>query len=130
MKVLVTGGRTYDDYEYLSACLNKVQVDLIINGTAKGADQMSTKWAEEKKLPVLMYPALWQKEGMSAGILRNIRMLEEGRPHLVVAFAGGKGTAHMKSVAKAAGVPVWDTAVSSEFTIGEPVAEEVPVLDS
>jgi hypothetical protein len=33
-------------------------------------------------------------------------MLTEGRPHLVVAFAGGKGTANMIKQSKKAGVRV------------------------
>jgi UDP-N-acetylmuramoylalanine-D-glutamate ligase len=33
-------------------------------------------------------------------------MLRDGRPELVVAFPGGKGTAHMVKLARAAGVPV------------------------
>jgi hypothetical protein len=33
-------------------------------------------------------------------------MLREGRPELVVAFPGGKGTAHMVKLAMAAAVPV------------------------
>jgi hypothetical protein len=33
-------------------------------------------------------------------------MLREGRPELVVAFSGGKGTAHMVSLALAAGVRI------------------------
>jgi hypothetical protein len=41
----------------------------------------------------------------SAGPMRNERMLESG-PDLVVAFAGGKGTAHFVRLARAAGIEV------------------------
>lgn len=33
-------------------------------------------------------------------------MLQEGKPDLVVAFPGGRGTAHMTRIAQEAGVPV------------------------
>jgi hypothetical protein len=33
-------------------------------------------------------------------------MLAEGKPDLVVGFPGGRGTAHMCSIARAAGVEV------------------------
>jgi hypothetical protein len=36
-------------------------------------------------------------------------MLREGRPELVVAFKGGRGTAHMVTIAAAALVPVLKT---------------------
>lgn len=44
--------------------------------------------------------------GKAAGPIRNQRMLDEGKPDLVVAFPGGRGTADMVRRAKAAGVPV------------------------
>lgn len=34
------------------------------------------------------------------------KMLDEGKPDLVVAFPGGPGTAHMVRIARAAGVRV------------------------
>jgi hypothetical protein len=118
MNILACGGRDYDNREYMDKCLSQLMVTLLIHGNAKGADTQAGQWAADKGLPVLIFPALWHKEGKAAGIKRNIRMLEEGRPDLVVAFAGGRGTAHMKSIAKAAGVPVWDTAESEEFNVG------------
>jgi hypothetical protein len=47
----------------------------------------------------------WKRYGNAAGPIRNQRMLEWG-PDLVVAFAGGTGTAGMVALARAAGVPV------------------------
>jgi len=34
-------------------------------------------------------------------------MLQEGQPHVVIAFPGGKGTAHMIDLATKAGVTVY-----------------------
>jgi hypothetical protein len=39
--------------------------------------------------------AEWERLGRKAGPIRNQRMLEEGKPDLVVAFPGGTGTAGM-----------------------------------
>jgi hypothetical protein len=47
----------------------------------------------------------WRKYGAAAGPIRNQRMLE-GPPDIVVAFAGGKGTADMVQRARAAGIAV------------------------
>ena len=38
--------------------------------------------------------------------MRNQKMLDEGKPDLVVAFAGGRGTADMVRIAKRSGVEV------------------------
>jgi hypothetical protein len=50
----------------------------------------------------------WKRDGRRAGILRNLRMLEFGKPDEVLAFWDGssKGTAHMIREARKAGVPV------------------------
>ena len=53
-----------------------------------------------------MYPADWDTHGRGAGPIRNKQMLEEGKPDLVIAFPGGKGTANMIGQAKEAGIPV------------------------
>jgi hypothetical protein len=58
-------------------------------------------------VPEEPYPADWARDGRGAGFLRNERMLAEAKPHLVVAFPGGRGTAHMVARAEAAGVAVW-----------------------
>jgi UDP-N-acetylmuramoylalanine-D-glutamate ligase len=38
--------------------------------------------------------------------MRNKWMLTDGKPDLVIAFPGGRGTASMVNLARAAGVPV------------------------
>ena len=51
-----------------------------------------------------LFPADWKVRGRAAGHIRNQQMLDEGRPHLVVAFPGGRGTADMVRRARAAGI--------------------------
>jgi hypothetical protein len=53
------------------------------------------------------YPANWDRDGKSAGRMRNVHMLRSGKPDGVVAFPGGDGTAHMIAIAERARVPVW-----------------------
>ena len=50
--------------------------------------------------------AEWHRLGRKAGPIRNQRMLDEGKPDLVVAFPGGTGTAGMVALACKAGVRV------------------------
>ena len=47
------------------------------------------------------FKADWDKFGRAAGPIRNAQMLREGKPDLVVAFPGGRGTANMVAQAKA-----------------------------
>lgn len=90
----------------LSPYLRDSGTHVIIHGAAPGADSVAARWAERHDVPALAFPAKWKKHGKAAGPLRNAQMLAEGRPDIVIAFPGGKGTADMKSRARAAGVQV------------------------
>lgn len=113
MKVLVCGGRDFDDYDLLKTVLSTLQVtrgyfDEIIHGGARGADALAAQYAERNQIISRAFRANWHKHGRSAGPIRNQQMLLEGKPDLVVAFAGGRGTANMVEQAKKAGVEVFD----------------------
>jgi hypothetical protein len=110
MRVLVCGGRDYDDMETLDRVLDQKFAEcpfsVLIHGDARGADSLARTWAFKRGVAQIACPANWRKFGLSAGRLRNIQMLQEHFPDLVIAFPGGNGTAHMVSVAKRAKVQV------------------------
>jgi YspA, cpYpsA-related SLOG family len=110
MKVLVTGGRDFADAALLAAALDSIHaeqsISLLIHGDPRGADRLAAAWADVRQIPLLAFPADWNAHGRAAGFIRNARMLAEASPELVIAFPGGKGTAHMVGVAIKAGVPV------------------------
>lgn len=113
MKVLVCGGRDFNDYEKLTRTLNGIanaraprSPFSIIQGGARGADRLADEWAAESMISSYTYKADWDKHGKAAGPIRNQRMLDEGKPDLVVAFPGGRGTADMINRAKKAGIEV------------------------
>ncbi len=106
MKVLVCGGRNYANVGFLNVTLSELHVRYqftrLIHGGANGADTLAGAWAIARGIPVDVFPAEWRSDGRAAGAIRNVRMLREGQPQLIVAFPGGKGTAHMVSIAKRA----------------------------
>ncbi len=108
--VLVCGGRDYGDRDQLFRVLDAAHfanpIVCLIHGAAPGADSLAGEWANHRKVLCMPYPADWSKHGRAAGPIRNQRMLDEGRPHLVIAFPGGKGTADMIKKAEGAGIPV------------------------
>lgn len=122
MRVLVCGGRDFDDFSFVHKYLEDRLLEyyvhtpeglghwswdlVIIQGGAKGADRLADKWAQLNYVKVEEYPADWERYGKKAGYLRNKQMLEEGKPDLVIAFPGGRGTDMMIRLAKDAGVPV------------------------
>ena len=108
MRVLVCGGRNYRDVRSVFASLDglKPSPSFIIHGGATGADACAAEWARKRMIESKAYHAAWRTHGRAAGPIRNQRMLDHGRPELVVAFPGGSGTADMVRRAKAAGVTV------------------------
>ena len=108
LRVLVCGGRDYADratFDRWMAPLRTRAVS-IITGCASGADTLALGWAQTWGIHLDFYPADWKKHGKAAGPIRNRQMLEMGRPDLVIAFPGGRGTADMIRQAEAAGVEV------------------------
>ena len=109
-RVLVCGGRDYDDRDQLYAALDRLHAEhrfsLVIAGGAEGADTLARDWAKARDVPVKVYMANWGRLGPKAGPIRNQRMLDKGKPDLVIAFPGGRGTADMVGKARQAGVEV------------------------
>lgn len=110
MRVLVCGGRDYDDRDHIWGVLNtidaKTRIDVVIHGCATGADSEGMVWAQTMERECVPFQANWRNYGPGAGPMRNQRMLDEGKPDLVLAFPGGRGTADMVRRAKSAGVRV------------------------
>lgn len=79
---------------------------LVLSGTARGADQLGERWAEDNGLPVERYPADWDRYGRSAGYRRNALMafLADG----LVALWDGRspGTRSMIELATRRGLAV------------------------
>jgi hypothetical protein len=108
--VLVCGDRKWDNRPLMEAVLSKIPLDkydTLIHGDCRGADKMAGEIAQEMGFHVIAYPAFkdvdWIKYGKACGPIRNKKMLEEGKPHLVIAFhndlAGSKGTKNMVKIA-------------------------------
>ena len=112
MRVLVCGGRDFNDAMTLGSWLGGIHkqrgITLLIEGGARGADFMAREFARGLGIPVQTFEADWSAHGKAAGPIRNQKMLDEGRPDLVVAFPteGSVGTYDMIAKARKAGVEV------------------------
>lgn len=111
-RVIVCGGRDYSNedsiWHFLTYLHRKAPIALLIHGGATGADAIASQWAIQHRVRQLPFPADWKKHGKSAGPIRNQAMIDEGKPDMVIAFPGGKGTADMKRRAQAAGIELHD----------------------
>jgi len=105
-RVIVAGSRGIQDpafvYHHIDRMLSRLQhAPLeIVSGLARGPDQLGKAWAEARGLPVVEYPAEWNRFGRAAGIFRNNEMAWYGT-HLVAFWDGSSpGTRHMIAAAE------------------------------
>jgi hypothetical protein len=113
-RILVCGGRDYADADRVAIELDQLHrrhgIDLIIEGGARGADSLAREWAATSGVACMTVNADWKALRRAAGPIRNQRMIDQGKPDLVMAFPGGRGTADTVRRAKAAGIEVVEVA--------------------
>ena len=72
MRIIVAGGRDFDDYELLKHTLKKYLEELdivdlsqivIISGAARGADTLGEHFAYDYEISVHRFPAKWDELG-------------------------------------------------------------------
>lgn len=104
LKVIVAGGRDFNNYDLLSEKLDKLFSKtanvVIVSGMARGVDSLALKYAEENKIRVSEFPAKWNKHGKASGFRRNVEMARFA--DACVCFWDGKsvGTKHMIDTAQ------------------------------
>jgi hypothetical protein len=127
-RVLVCGSRTWTDRLIVGTLLTGFLEEAILNfgnlviieGCAKGADMIAHHFfdgpceapgggSHAGHINVFHehFPADWDRHGKRAGYVRNQRMLDEGRPQVVLAFRSegeSRGTDMMVNLARQAGV--------------------------
>ena len=103
-KIVICGGRNFDDYELLQKYVDQelpanIEVE-IVSGGAKGADRLGERYAHENHISLKIMRANWDAYGKRAGFLRNTDMAKYC--DAVLAFWDGKsvGTEHMIKEAK------------------------------
>jgi hypothetical protein len=116
MKILICGGRDFENYERLKEQVN-IEVETlkkkfpndvveIVSGGARGADALAEKYARETGYYLKIFPAQWEKYGKKAGYFRNTDMarylIDSDEQCKVIAFWDGesKGTGNMIKIAK------------------------------
>ena len=110
MKLIVAGGREFNDYTFLeSEIIGMTPKDkdiTIISGGARGADKLGEQYAKGYKIPLEMFYADWNIYGKAAGYRRNVDMANAAT-HLLAFWDGeSKGTKHMIDIATKKGLTV------------------------
>jgi hypothetical protein len=112
--IMVTGGRDYphpSEEEDVEDILDQYdeQGNVLMVGMARGLDWFAWNyWTYTLQRPAITVPAQWDFIGKQAGIFRNMNMVDGKAiypaadlvPDLVLAFPGGRGTAHASGYAE------------------------------
>lgn len=121
-KVIIAGSREFTDYKLLEQKCDSILASIkdeiwVISGTARGADQLGEKYAQNRGYYVMECPAQWndiegkplnqigtnstgQKYWKLAGHHRNKVMAQEADALIAFNLNDSKGTANMISFAK------------------------------
>lgn len=99
--VIVAGSRGFEDYTRLVEEMNKLLESLkedkeditIVNGKARGADRLSSRYAVDYGYGLKEFPAKWNEYGRGAGYIRNKEMVsyvssKEGKKFLIAFWDG------------------------------------------
>jgi hypothetical protein len=128
IRVIVCGGRAFMDRKLVIDTLDRLhaerKIGFLFHGNAAGADTFANQWAlMHNEVHLAPCPAKWSDYGSRAGPIRNKQMLGQGID-LVVAFPGGKGTAHMVNISRKAGVEVMEIPAPTPATQPRPDGQE------
>lgn len=115
MKVIIAGGRDFDDYSLMKRKLDhlfsKRKPDEIVTGLCPtGADALAEHYAFENRIDFIGIPANWDEHKKAAGPIRNRVMAEycDGPKDACVCFWDGvsRGTKNMIETSKKKGLDV------------------------
>lgn len=126
-RILVCGGRSFDDYALLRSILEEILEEKtlspedveIVSGHCAGADTLGERWAEENGCALKIFLADWETYKRKAGPIRNKQMVEyirDAENKYVVAFVSpdSRGTKQTVALARREGIPVRQTNYESK----------------
>ncbi len=111
-RILVRGGTKYQNADRVFLVLDRAVKNLgmtvLIHSDAKGAESIAGGWAGLHGIEAVLFRAESTTYGKTAVPILNTKMLEEGRPNLVIAFPGGWDVDDLIHKAREAGVKVYE----------------------
>ncbi len=108
MKLAIVGSREFSNYKYLEGLLTPIKesIEWIISGGARGADSLAERYAQNNKIPFLLFPANWDRYGKQAGFMRNQQIVDEADHMIAIPSPNSKGTRDSIRRAEIKGIPV------------------------
>jgi len=110
-RIAFTGGLECQDVDRIWAALDKTRekhADMVLlhGGSPKGAERTAAAWADNRKVPQIVFKPDWTRHAKAAPFKRNDQMLE-ALPAGLIAFPGSGISANLADKARRLGIPVW-----------------------
>jgi len=112
-RIIIAGSRNFSDKDFLFNSVDEVVKTIndeieIVSGCCRGADVLGEQYANAHNIPVVRFPADWERYGRRAGYIRNKAMAEYAAGGTLIAFPVGKsiGTRMMIGLARDHGLKV------------------------
>lgn len=108
MKTIIAGSRDIHDADLLELVIKEsgFEITTVVSGCAKGVDTLGEKWAAKKDIPIIEFPAQWEKYGRGAGPIRNKEMAENADACIVIWDGRSVGSKKMIELARKNGLLV------------------------
>ena len=105
------GGTDYNDHTKVWDILDKTRAkhaDMVLlhGGGARGAERIAACWAENRKVPQVVFKPDWAKHRNAAPFKRNDQLLE-ALPIGLILFPGSGIVENLGDKARKLGIPVW-----------------------
>lgn len=112
-RVIIAGTRHFSDYPLLREKCDKIMAGkakdnkiVVISGTARGADRLGERYAQERGYDVRQFPADWEHDGSKAGPIRNAKMADNADALIVFWDGKSRGSKNMIDTATSKGLLV------------------------
>jgi hypothetical protein len=110
-RIAFTGGTDCNDVSRIWDALDKIRskhpdMVLLHGGSPRGAERIAACWADNRKVPQVVFKPDWTRHRNAAPFKRNDQMLE-ALPIGVVVFPGSGISANLADKARKMGIPVW-----------------------
>lgn len=97
MRVIIAGSRDIVDPGIVDEAVREsgFEITEVVSGGARGVDRMGEAWARKHGIPVKVFPADWDKNGKSAGPIRNEEMAKYAEALIAIWDGYSRGTDNM-----------------------------------
>jgi hypothetical protein len=110
-RIAFTGGVDFNDHRAIWSALDRAHAkhpDMVLlhGGSPKGAERIAACWANNRRVPQIVFKPDWARHAKAAPFKRNDQLLEV-LPIGVIHFPGSGISANLADKAKKLGITVW-----------------------